>query len=70
MPDPAPGSGLLVSVSERLLRVLPPAFIALLIVNIMFIGVIAWVFDHAAENRNVLLTKIVDRCLFRGDPPP
>jgi len=58
-----PNSSLLVSVSEKLLRVLPPAFIALLLVNILFIGVIAWVFDHNAETRNVLLTKIIDRCL-------
>ena len=25
--------------------------------------VIAWVFDHNAEPRNALLTKIVERCL-------
>lgn len=61
----APNSSLLVSVSEKLLRVLPPAFIGLLLVNILFIGVIAWVFDHNAETRNVLLTKIIDRCLLR-----
>jgi len=58
-------SGILLSVSEKLLRVLPPAFIALLLVNIMFIGVIAWIFDHAAENRNVLLTRIVEGCLVK-----
>jgi len=58
-------SGVLLSVSEKLLRVLPPAFIALLLVNIMFIGVIAWIFDHAAENRNALLTRIVEACLTR-----
>ena len=58
-------SGVLLSVSEKLLRVLPPAFIALLLVNIMFIGVIAWIFDNAAENRNVLLTKIVEGCLVK-----
>jgi len=58
-------AGVLASVSEKLLRVLPPAFIALLLVNIMFIGVIAWIFDHAAENRNALLTRIVEACLTR-----
>jgi hypothetical protein len=58
-------SGVLLSVSEKLLRVLPPAFIALLLVNIMFIGVIAWIFDHAAENRNALLTRIVEGCLVK-----
>jgi hypothetical protein len=61
----APPSGLLVSVSEKLLRVLPPAFVGLLLVNVLFIGLVAWIFDHAAENRNALLTKIIDRCLLR-----
>jgi hypothetical protein len=66
-----PNNGLLVSVSEKLLRVLPPAFIALLLVNILFIGVIAWVFDHNAETRNALLTKIIDRCLLHdGNAEP
>ena len=59
----------LVSVSEKLIRVLPPAFIALLVLNIVFVGVIAWVFDHNAETRNALLTKIVERCLLAPAPP-
>jgi len=58
-------SGVLLSVSEKLLRVLPPAFIGLLLVNVLFIGLVAWIFDHAAENRNVLLTKIVEGCLVK-----
>jgi len=64
-PPPTTTSGVMVTISERLIRVLPPAFIALLLVNILFIGLVAWVFDHAAENRNVLLTKIVESCLVR-----
>jgi hypothetical protein len=63
----APAGSLLVSVSEKLLRVLPPAFIALLLVNCLFIGIMAWTFDHNAEVRNALLTKIIDRCLLRAD---
>jgi hypothetical protein len=70
-PEPHPprnGNGrhgsVMVTISERLIRVLPPAFIALLVINVMFIGVIAWVFDHNAEARNVLLTKIIERCLL------
>jgi hypothetical protein len=64
------GGGVLVSVSEKLIRVLPPAFIALLVLNIVFIAVIAWVFDHNAETRNALLTKIVERCLLNPAAPP
>jgi len=62
---PATKAGVMVAISERLIRVLPPAFIALLLVNILFIGLVAWVFDHAAENRNVLLTQIVESCLVK-----
>lgn len=69
-PPPTHGS-VMVSISEKLIRVLPPAFIALLVINVLFIGVIAWVFDHNAETRNVLLTKIVERCLIApGAPRP
>jgi hypothetical protein len=66
-PPPPHSGSVLVSISERLIRVLPPAFIALLVLNIVFVGIIAWVFDHNAETRNALLTKIVERCLL---PPP
>ncbi len=68
-PHAAPHSGsVLVSISERLIRVLPPAFLLLIVLNCLFLGVIAWVFDHNAETRNALLTKIVERCLL--NPPP
>ncbi len=65
-PSPPHGS-VLVTISERLIRVLPPAFLLLIVLNCLFLGVIAWVFDHNAETRNALLTKIVERCLL---PPP
>lgn len=55
---------MLVSISERLIRVLPPAFLLLIVLNCLFLGVIAWVFDHNADVRNVMLTKIIDRCLL------
>ena len=58
-----PTAGILVSISDKLIKVLPPAFLLLIIINCLFLGVIAWVFDHNAETRNALLTKIVERCL-------
>jgi hypothetical protein len=64
---PPPHGSVLVSISERLIRVLPPAFLLLIVLNCLFLGVIAWVFDHNAETRNALLTKIVERCLL--NPP-
>ena len=68
-PEPRTTLGLAASISERLIRVLPPAFLLLVILNCMFLGVIAWVFDHNAETRNALLTKIVERCLMQQRDP-
>ena len=67
-PDPLPPttSGALISLSERLIRVLPPAFLLLIVMNIMFLGVVAWVVDHNLDARNAMLTRIVDRCI--ADP--
>jgi hypothetical protein len=57
-------NGVIISVSDKLIRALPPAFLVMLVLNIVFIGVIAWVFDHNAAARNELLTKIIERCLL------
>lgn len=67
-PPPPSSSSVLVSISERLIRVLPPAFLLLIVMNILFLGAIAWVVDHNAEARNALLTKIVERCLLAPRP--
>ena len=64
---PPPASGVLIGISERLIRVLPPAFLLLIIINVMFLGVMMWVFNHNAEARTELLTKIVEKCLLH--PP-
>jgi hypothetical protein len=34
----------------------------------MFLGVMAWTFDHNADTRNVMLTKIIEQCLLRPQP--
>ena len=62
--------GVLVSISERLIRVLPPAFLLLIVMNVMFLGVIAWVFDHNAEARNQMLSRIVEKCLLAPSNRP
>jgi hypothetical protein len=58
-------NGVLVNISERLIRVLPPAFLLLIIINILFLGTMMWVFNHNAEARTELLTKIVEKCLLQ-----
>ena len=64
-------NGLLASISEKLIRTLPPAFLLLLIINIIFLGVVWWVFAHNTDQRNILLTKIIENCLTqKGDRIP
>ena len=43
---PADQGGTLVRISERLIRVLPPAFLLLIVMNSLFLGALAWVVDH------------------------
>ena len=56
-------SGLLASVSDKLITVLPPAFLLMLLPNLATMGVVIYVVEHNTEARNVLLTKIIDSCL-------
>jgi hypothetical protein len=58
-------NGLLASISERLIRVLPPAFLVLLILNALFLAAFWWVFDHNVVARTELLNRIVEKCLLR-----
>jgi hypothetical protein len=58
----------LVAIGDRLIRVLPPAFLLLIVINILFLGTLLWVVNHNLDARNVMLTRIVDRCL--QTPPP
>ena len=55
--------GLLAGVSEKLIRALPPAFLLLVLLNIAFLGSTMWVVQHNADQRNAMLTKIVEGCL-------
>jgi hypothetical protein len=61
--------GLLASVSEKLIRALPPAFLLLVLLNIVFLGVAAYTFQHNTELRNAMITKIIDTCLQQRNSP-
>lgn len=53
----------LTQISEKLIAVLPPAFIILILLNIGFLGMTMWTVSHNTEARNVLLAKVLDTCL-------
>lgn len=56
--------GLVRSVSDKLLTTLPPAFLMLVIINIITLAGIFWIVHQNSEARNVLLTEIVKDCLI------
>lgn len=66
---PSTLTGMMMTVSENLIRVLPPAFLLLVIINAMFLAVMMWVFGHNMDTRNALLTKIVEECLTQTRTP-
>lgn len=59
---------MLASISDKLVKVLPPAMVALIVLNICFLGTTMWLVEHNADYRNQLLTKIVENCLLQRDP--
>ena len=55
--------GALSSLSEKLVGALPPTMLLLVILNILFLGVAAYVFQHNTEIRNQMIQRIIDKCL-------
>jgi hypothetical protein len=68
MPDSDGKAGLIAGVSEKLIRALPPAFLLLVILNIVFLGVAAWTFQHNTEVRNQMIQRIIESCLVGSKP--
>jgi hypothetical protein len=63
MSDSDGKAGVIATVSEKLIRALPPAFLLLVILNIVFLGVAAWTFQHNTEVRNQMIQRIIESCL-------
>ena len=58
-------NGLLAGISERLIRVLPPAMLLLVILNAIFMAAFWFIYDHNVVARTEILNRIVDKCLLR-----
>jgi hypothetical protein len=54
---------LLAGIPDKLIRALPPAFLLLALLNIMFMGGLAYSVQHNSEARNALMKTIIERCL-------
>ena len=62
-------TGAIHELSDRVLTILPPAFIALLIVNVMFIGTVLMFEWWAMDARAQLIGKLIEGCLRVADRP-
>jgi hypothetical protein len=58
-------AGVVVGISEKLIHALPPAFLVLILLNLMFMGVLAYSVQHNADARNAMLQRIIESCLSR-----
>jgi len=68
--EPKTTVGALTSLSEKLVAALPPAFLLLVIINIIFLGITAWAFNHNTDTRSAMISKIVDACLLERSKNP
>jgi type VI protein secretion system component VasF len=58
-------NGLLASISERLIRVLPPAFLMLIFINVLALGFLFWFVDARANHTASVLNQLLQACLQR-----
>lgn len=70
MSDPGSPHGALASISNKLIGALPPAFLLLVLLNVAFLGVAAWSFQHNTELRNAMIQRIIESCLKIGKDAP
>lgn len=59
--------GLLAGLSDKLIKALPPAFLLLVLLNVLFLGVASYVFQHNTEIRNQMIQRIIEGCLTRKE---
>lgn len=67
-PDANTIPGAVSRLGQSLISALPPAFLLLVVINAIFIGMVMWFLDEQISQRTALVEKIVDHCLLRvGD---
>lgn len=46
----------------KLITTLPPAFVLLVLINVMFIAAVLWFMSHETDQKLVVINKILDTC--------
>ena len=55
--------GALTDLGSKLVTALPPSLIALMLINLAFLGLTYWFLTNQMEGRTKLASVIIDRCL-------
>ena len=58
---------------QSLIAALPPAFLMLVLMNAVFLGMVMWFINHQADERSHMVEKLMDRCMeiaLQAQPVP
>lgn len=55
-------TGLAATIGTGLIGALPPAFLMLVLINSLFLGLVLWFVEHQLDQRMILANKILDHC--------
>jgi len=65
--------GQVARLGDRMISTLPPAFLLLVLINVMFLALIMWFLNSQMMQRTQMMEKFADRCMeiaLRATPPP
>lgn len=60
MSEPLIGAGR--DISQSIIKALPPAFLLLLLINTVFLGLVVWFLTSQMESRMVIAMRIIEHC--------
>jgi hypothetical protein len=64
--------GAVTDLGQKIVGTLPPAFLSLVILNTIFLGLVMWFLNGQMEARTVMVSKVLDRCMeiaLMHEPP-
>ena len=70
--EPATIAGAATALGRSLIGALPPAFLLLCVVNVIFLGLVMWFLADQIDRRTALVSTIITRCMdiaLHAEPP-
>lgn len=59
-------TGRLIDAGKSVISEIPPSFIGLLLVNLMFLAAVLWFLNSQVEARMALVAKVIDACVIKA----